>query len=89
MTDRCVYLHLDAGDITNYLSAAGLDIEVKLGAEGVKVNVWCHPQDDGERLLGTTWKTYDEMGNIFEGVDKREKALDELTKQAQDLDMGY
>tara|TARA_Y100000296_G_C5059874_1_gene199230 strand:- start:419 stop:718 length:300 start_codon:yes stop_codon:yes gene_type:complete len=24
-----------------------------------------------------------------EGVDKREKALDELTKQAQDLDMGY
>ena len=23
------------------------------------------------------------------GVDKREKALDELTKQAQDLDMGY
>ena len=69
MTDRCVYLHLDAGDITSYLSAAGLDIEVKLGAEGVNVNVWCHPQDDGERLLGTTWKKYDEMGNIFEGVD--------------------
>jgi len=33
------------------------------------------------------------IGNIFEGCDKtlkeREKALDELTKQAQDLDMGY
>ncbi len=29
------------------------------------------------------------IGNIFEGLDKREKALDELTKQAQDLDMGY
>ena len=29
------------------------------------------------------------VGNVFEGVDKREKALDELTKQAQDLDMGY
>ena len=34
------------------------------------------------------------IGNIFEGVDnktlkEREKALDELTKQAQDLDMGY
>ena len=70
MTDRCVYLHLDAGDITSYLSAAGLDIEVKLEAEGVKVNVWCRPQDDGERLLGTTWKKYDEMGNIFEGVDE-------------------
>ena len=34
------------------------------------------------------------IGNTFEGVDnktlkEREKALDELTKQAQDLDMGY
>ena len=70
MTDRCVYLHLDAGDITRYLGAAGLDIEVKLGAEGVKVNVWCHPQDDGQRLFGTTWKKYGERVNIFEGVDK-------------------
>ena len=51
MTDRCVYLHLDAG----------LDIEVKLEAEEVVVNVWSRPQDDGERLLvGTTWKKYDE-----------------------------
>jgi len=33
--------------------------------------------------------SYKVVGNIFEGVDKREKALDELTKQAQDLDMGY
>ena len=59
--DRSAYLHLDAGYITSHLSAAGLDIEVDLCAEGVRINVWSS-HDDGEQLLGTTWKTYNEMG---------------------------
>ena len=53
--DGSAYLHLDAGYITSHLSAAGLDIEVELCAEGVRINVWSS-HDDSEQLLGTTWK---------------------------------
>ena len=67
MTNKYMYLQIDADDIENYLTSggqlqSGLTIEIKMDDEGVVADVWCvDAKTEEETCMASTYKLYNEF----------------------------